>query len=293
VHFTGASGHSSEEEEQDDEEDGEEAISFEDMLEQARAQSDICSAEEDSDDEDFEPYVIHCEDYYTEDGARHFSLASAEIGQTQEGDVCAFTSSDCTAQQQPGIGSGGSCSSSARGMSMARNTPDRAACDAANAAAAPASGYTTRPRQLSEARCKGQHSFTTSRWERLSPEEKVKKKKGWENRKEILKHFEIPPYSTPPRTDLDVSLESDNNEEDQEVLDNLDHEEEEEVLQAEVKYEDDSIEQGEAVDSAVPAQEDVIPFCHPCKGNVCYCEDERQVIFIKSNAKHQEEEEAP
>ena len=40
VHFTGASGHSSEEEEQDDEEDGEEAVSFEDMLAQARAQSD-------------------------------------------------------------------------------------------------------------------------------------------------------------------------------------------------------------------------------------------------------------
>ena len=109
-------------------------------------------------------------------------------------------------------------------MSMARN-----ACDAATAAAAPASCYTTQPRWLSDASCKGQQSITTSRWERLSAEEKIRKKKVWEHRKEILHNFEIPPYSTPPRAELDVSLESDNAEEDQEVLDDPEHEDEDEV----------------------------------------------------------------
>ena len=160
-------------------------------------------------------------------------MATAEVEQLQDVEVCAFTTNDCTARQKPCVGSGGGCGSSGSGISMARNTPDPAACDAANATAAvaPASGYSTQRRQLSEAICKGQHSFTTSRWDRLSPEEKIRKKKGWQHRKEILKHFEIPPYSTPPRTDLDVSLESDNDEEDQEVLDDLEHEEEDEVLQ--------------------------------------------------------------
>ena len=97
-----------------------------------------------------------------------------------------------------------------------------------------------------------------------------------------MKQFEISPFTTPPRTDLDVSLESDNNEEDQEVLDDLDHEEEEE------EDKDDDVELGKEVDGAVPAQEDVIAFCHPCKGNVCYCEDERQAIFANSEAEHQD-----
>ena len=96
-----------------------------------------------------------------------------------------------------------------------------------------------------------------------------------------------------------MSLESDNNEEDQEVLDDLEHKEEEVVLQVEVKYEDDSVELGEAVDVPVPvpvpvpvaAQEDVVAFCFPYKGNICYCEDERQAIFINSEADLKEEEE--
>ena len=215
VQCTGAGGDSYEEEEEDEDDDVEETVSFEDMLEQARAQSDIYSAEEDSEDDDFEPYVIHYKDYCTEYEARHISVATAEIGQPQEGEVCAFTSNDCTARQKPCVGSDGSCGSSGRRMSMARNTPDPAACDAANAtaAAAPASGYPTQPRQLSEASRKGHHHFTTSRWENLSQEEKIKKKEGWQNRKEIIKQFEISPFTTPPRTDLDVSLESDNNEE--------------------------------------------------------------------------------
>ena len=173
---------------------------------------------------------------------------------------------------------------------MARNTHEPAACDAANATAAvaPASGYSTQRRQLSEATGQGQHSFSTSRWERLSPEEKIRKKKGWQQRKEVLKHFEIPPYSTPPRTDLDVSLESDNEEEDQEILDDLDHEE---VLQVEMEDEDGTVELGEAVAEAAPVQENDVAYCTPCKGNICYCEDERQATFPNSEAEHYKEEE--
>ena len=67
------------------------------------------------------------------------------------------------------------------------------------------------------------------KWEKLSPEERLKKRRIWENRQNTLEHFEIPPFSTPPRNaELDVSLEDDNGEEDQEVLDDLEHEEEEE-----------------------------------------------------------------
>ena len=65
--------------------------------------------------------------------------------------------------------------------------------------------------------------------EKLSAEEKLKKKKIWEHRQNTLNHFEIPPYSTPPRNaELDVSLDNDNGEEDQEVLDDLENEEKEE-----------------------------------------------------------------
>ena len=70
---------------------------------------------------------------------------------------------------------------------------------------------------------------TMPNWEKLSSEEKLKKRKIWEHRQNTLEHFEIPPFSTPPRNaELDVSLEDDNGEEDQEVLDDLEHEEEEE-----------------------------------------------------------------
>ena len=68
-----------------------------------------------------------------------------------------------------------------------------------------------------------------SSWEKLSSEEKLKKRKIWDHRKTTLEHFEIPPYSTPPRNaELDVSLDNDNGEEDQEVLDDLENEEKEE-----------------------------------------------------------------
>ena len=51
----------------------------------------------------------------------------------------------------------------------------------------------------------GRVTGTMSRWEKLSPEEKLKKKKIWEHRENTLSHFEIPPYSTPPRNaELDI-----------------------------------------------------------------------------------------
>ena len=53
VHFSSSTGDSSSRDSSNDEGDME-SVSFEDMLEQARAQSDIYSAEEDSDDEDNE-----------------------------------------------------------------------------------------------------------------------------------------------------------------------------------------------------------------------------------------------
>ena len=63
----------------------------------------------------------------------------------------------------------------------------------------------------------------------MSPEERDKKKRQWKHRQETLGHYEIPPFGTPPRNaDLDVSLEDDYGEEDQEVLDDLEHEEKEE-----------------------------------------------------------------
>ena len=68
-----------------------------------------------------------------------------------------------------------------------------------------------------------------SRWEKLSPEERDKKKRVWEHRQETLEFYEIPPFGTPPRNaELDVSIEDDYGEEDQEVLDDLEHEEKEE-----------------------------------------------------------------
>ena len=198
VHYTGVDVDSSDEEEDEVDEDIEESVSFEDMLEQARNQSDTYSAEEDSDEDISEPYVIH--PYYTKYVTKHVSVATAETGQPK----------------QPGAGSVDSCVSSASGMCVARNTRNPAACDAAIAAAtaAPAGGYPTQPHQPPEASQKGHHYFKISRWKSLSQEEKVKKKEGWQNRTKIIRQFEISPFTTPPRTDLDVSLESDNNEED-------------------------------------------------------------------------------
>ena len=82
------------------------------------------------------------------------------------------------------------------------------------------------PCQLVDATGQGQQSFTISRWERLSAEEKLKKRKIWENRKNTLEYVEIPPFCTPPRNaERDMSLEDKNGEEDQEVMDGLDSKE--------------------------------------------------------------------
>ena len=54
-----------------------ETVSFEEMLEQARSQSDRYSDVEDSEDEDFEPYVIHYKDYQVGYEVSHTSVATA------------------------------------------------------------------------------------------------------------------------------------------------------------------------------------------------------------------------
>ena len=59
IHYSGVGEDSSEDEEEDQEEWIEETVSFQDMLAQANAQSDRYSDVEFSEDEDFEPYVIH------------------------------------------------------------------------------------------------------------------------------------------------------------------------------------------------------------------------------------------
>ena len=101
VHYAGVDGDSSDGEEDEVDEDIEESVSFENMLEQARNQSDTYSAEEDSDEDISEPYVIH--PYYTKYVAKHISVATTETGQPQ----------------QPGAGSVSSCGSSAIGMCVA------------------------------------------------------------------------------------------------------------------------------------------------------------------------------
>ena len=88
-----------------------------------------------------------------------------------------------------------------------------------------------------------------SRWEKLTPEERKKKKRVWEHRQEILEHYEIQPFGTPPRNpELDVTLEDDYGDEDQEDLDDLEHEEMEER-------------------EAIKAKE--IQHNHDCEGLVC------------------------
>ena len=54
-------------------------------------------------------------------------------------------------------------------------------------------------------------------------------KRVWKHRQETLEFYEVPPFGTPPRNaELDVSLEDDYGEEDQDVLDDLEHEEKQE-----------------------------------------------------------------
>ena len=114
-------------------------------------------------------------------------------------------------------------------------------------------------------RGQGQHYCTSSKWERLSAEERLRKKKVWEQIKSTLHHFEIPPFSTPPRNaEEDVSLEDDMEEEDQEVLEDLEQEEKEDKETTE----DDR-------------GEDFVPYCVYCDSNICYCKDKQQVtLFI-------------
>ena len=111
VHYNGKE--EDEDYEEDDDPEGERFVSFEDMLEQAKAQSDRYSDVEDSEDEDFEPYVIHCEDYveYMDNVPLPVALNAPEL--------CALTVRDCPTLQascigQPRDDTGPSCASSQR-----------------------------------------------------------------------------------------------------------------------------------------------------------------------------------
>ena len=158
VHYAGVDVDSSDREEDEDDGEEEDEDNDDDVEE-----TYVYSAEEDSEDDMAEPYVTH--PYY----------AKYETGQPQGGELCTFTSSDCTSQQQHGAGSISCCGSSVIGMCVASKPNLSATSDAAIAAAvaAPASCYPTQPHQLSEASQKGHHHFTTGRWESLSPEEKI------------------------------------------------------------------------------------------------------------------------
>ena len=54
-------------------------------------------------------------------------------------------------------------------------------------------------------------------------------------------------------------------------------------------YSEDNVEQVEVEAGAGAAQEDTPPYCVPCKGNICYCEDERQVTYFTSDAEYYEQ----
>ena len=86
-------------------------------------------------------------------------------------------------------------------------------------------------------------------------------------------NFEISSFSIPPRsTVLDVSLESDNEEEDQEARGDLEQKEKEDEHKAEGVR-----------------GEDFIPYCVSCDGTVCDCEDRQQVIFFPSDEEYYED----
>ena len=132
------------------------------------------------------------------------------------------------------------------------------------------------------AEIKGQQSLPKSRWDRLSAEEKLRKKRGWQHRKQILDYFEIQPYSTPPRAGPDASLGNDNAAEDQEVLDDLEHEEQEEVEQGAMKQAEAGRgdgDQGEVKAGAGTAREETSP----------YGGEERPVTYFTPEAEYYEQ----
>ena len=134
------------------------------------------------------------------------------------------------------------------GMSTARNTPDPATCDAANATAAvaPASGYLTQPHQLSEASRKGQQSFTPSRWERLNKEEEEVLQVEGEHEDDRVEDDRVEQGEA---VDGAVSAQEDFvafviSEAEQ-------YKEEDKVLQAEGEHEDDGVEDDRVEDDRV------------------------------------------
>ena len=151
-----------------------------------------------------------------------------------------------------------------------------------------------------------------SKWRKLSVEEKEKKKKLLDHRNLVMKHFEIHPYPSPPRNEEGgVSLDGDTEEEDQEVLDDLDHEEKQEEEQEEqlegweeafkLAIEPPNLSGDGDTDGGGDAEEDrggdgeasdeqeQVPYCIPCQGDICYCEDTRQVTYFPSDEESYQE----
>ena len=61
------------------------------------------------------------------------------------------------------------------------------------------------------------------------------------------------------------------------MLDDLEHKERDEKEAGEVAVHEES------------AQGNIPGYCVPCQGNVCYCEEERQVTFFTSDEEYYEE----
>ena len=119
VHFNSSNGNSSSKDNSDDEDDVE-YVSFEDMLEQARAQSDTYPAKDHSDGDDFEPYTFQYKRIH-EDSDNCSTRQETRVNY-QRGD--AGLQYACTPRGGTGPVSGPSSSSS--GMSVARRAKDAA-----------------------------------------------------------------------------------------------------------------------------------------------------------------------
>ena len=136
-------------EDSSDDEDNQESVSFEDMLEQARAQSDIYSAKEDSYDEDFEPYTFQYERMYEDSGncsTRKESSVSSLRGDTGPSSV-----------SSPRGDTGPNYASSPRGDSRTDSSSGMSVASQAGAGEATLGQCAIQQRQKLDATEQGQH----------------------------------------------------------------------------------------------------------------------------------------
>ena len=147
------------------------SVSFKDMVAQADAQSDHYTLQEDSDDEEKEPGAPPLRTTPGMGPAPHVVSVHSSARQggcvSQPGDDTSLAGTQPL--QQPTCSTGQGQHSDARKLGR-------------------------QPCPIMEGQC----SYTTSRWDRLSEEEKMRKRKVWENRRRVMLHFEIPPFSTLP-----------------------------------------------------------------------------------------------